>query len=612
MNTKSNILNMKPKILFLIFFLYTIGFAQSFKVNKVEPPNWWEGMKTDKIQLMVYGENLENVEVKSFELNITNVHKVKNNSYLFVDVDLTNIKDGNYQIVFSNSDDEIDVTYPIFKRENSSDKHQGFSNEDVLYLIMPDRFANGDTSNDEVDEYEDSMQNQFTQARHGGDIQGVIDHLDYLKDLGITTIWLTPLVENNTFRSYHGYAATDFYKIDPRLGNIELYKTLINKAHKKDLKIIMDHVSNHISIDHPWMKNLPTPDWINGTVKEHLSAEHHKMVYTDPYADSSTLEHVYKGWFVDYMPDLNQANQFLGNYIIQNTIWWIETSGVDGIREDTYPYCSQEFMSRWAKAVMDEYPNFNIVGEVWTGEPAFLSTYQSENKLRKFDTNLPAVTDFGMRDALGDFLEGNKGIDDFYNLLAKDYLYPNSNNLVTFIDNHDIGRAMFQADTNIAKFKIAFHILLTTRGIPQILYGTEIGMIENNDHGTLRKDFPGGFSEDGRNAFVQQGRSNYENDIFNFFREMLALRKKHQALSNGEMIHFPVHDNVYIYFKKYNGELVINIINTNEHAVEINLNNYSHIIKNRKTLTDLFSSEHFGTQDKIKVERIKAKMFLIE
>ena len=612
MNTKSNILNMKPKILLLIFFLHTVGFAQSFKVNKVEPPNWWEGMKTDKIQLMVYGENLENVEVKSSELNITNVHKVKNNSYLFVDVDLTNIKDGNYQIVFSNSDDEIDVTYPIFKRENSPDKHQGFCNEDVLYLIMPDRFANGDTSNDEVDGYEDSMQNQFTQARHGGDIQGVIDHLGYLKDLGITTIWLTPLVENNTFRSYHGYAATDFYKIDPRLGNIELYKTLVINAHQKGLKIIMDHVSNHISIDHPWMKNLPTPDWINGTVKNHLSADHHKMVYTDPYADSSTLEHVYKGWFVDYMPDLNQVNQFLGNYIIQNTIWWIETSGVDGIREDTYPYCNQEFMSRWAKAVMDEYPNFNIVGEVWTGEPAFLSTYQSENKLRKFDTNLPAVTDFGMRDALGDFLEGNKGLDDFYNLLAKDYLYPNSNNLVTFIDNHDIGRAMFQADTNIAKFKIAFHLLLTTRGIPQILYGTEIGMIENDDHGTLRKDFPGGFPEDGRNAFVQQGRSNYENDIFNFFREMLALRKKHHALSKGEMIHFPVHDNVYIYFKKYNGELVINIINTNEHAVEINLNNYSHIIKNRKTLTDLFSSEHFGTQDKIKVERIKAKMFLIE
>ncbi|NOX64718.1 MAG: hypothetical protein GXO85_02700 [Chlorobi bacterium] len=605
-------INMKLKILLLLVFLYTIGFAQSFKVNKIEPPNWWEGMKTDQIQLMVYGENLGEVKVKSSGLKITQVYKVENKSYLFLDIDLTGQKAGNYKLTFFDSDDNIDITYPILKRESTTDRQQGFSNKDVIYLIMPDRFANGDTANDYVVGYKDSMQDQFTQARHGGDIQGVIDHLGYLKDLGISTIWLTPLVENNTFRSYHGYSATDFYKIDPRLGNIDLYKTLVSKAHDQDLKIIMDHVSNHISIDHPWMKNLPTPDWINGTVKNHLSADHHKMVYTDPHADSSTIEHVYKGWFVDYMPDLNQANRFLGHYIIQNTIWWIETSGVDGIREDTYPYCNQEFMSRWAKAVMNEYPNFNIVGEVWTGEPAFLSGYQGGNKLRDFNTNLPAVTDFGMRDALGDFLKGNKNIDNFYNLLTKDYLYPNSDNLVTFIDNHDIGRAMFQADSNIAKFKIAFHLLLTTRGIPQILYGTEIGMIENDDHGTLRKNFPGGFPKDNRDAFTESGRTKYENDIFNFFQKMLTLRRNHPALSQGKLIHFPADDNVYVYFKIHGDELILNIINTNEHPIEIDLNNYAHIIKNRNGFTDLFSAEHFDLKDKIKVNGMKAEMFLIE
>ncbi|VAX22583.1 Neopullulanase [hydrothermal vent metagenome] len=604
--------NMKLKILLLLFFLYTIGFAQSFNVNKIEPPNWWEGMKTDQIQLMVYGENLGHVEVKSSGLKITQVHKVKNRSYLFVDIDLSGQKSGNYQLIFFDSDENVDITYPILKRERTINRQQGFSNEDVIYLIMPDRFANGDTANDEVEGYKDSMQDQFTQARHGGDIQGVIDHLDYLKDLGITTVWLTPLVENNTFRSYHGYSATDFYKIDPRLGNIDLYKTLVSKAHDKDLKIIMDHVSNHISIDHPWIKDLPTPDWINGTVKDHLSADHHKMVYTDPHADSTTIEHVYKGWFVDYMPDLNQANRYLGNYIIQNTIWWIETSGVDGIREDTYPYCNQEFMSRWAKAVMNEYSDFNIVGEVWTGEPAFLSGYQGGNKLRDFDTNLPAVTDFGMRDALGDFLKGNKNIDDFYNLLTKDYLYPDSDNLVTFIDNHDIGRAMFQADTNIAKFKIAFHMLLTTRGIPQILYGTEIGMIENDDHGTLRKNFPGGFPKDDRNAFTESGRTEYENDIFYFFQKILTLRQDHPALSKGKLIHFPVVDNVYIYFKIFDDELILNVINTNEYLVEIDMNKYSQIIKNRNSFTDLLSAKHFDLKDKIKIKGMKAEMFLIE
>lgn len=604
--------NTKIKCFLFLIFLYSTCFAQSFSVKKIEPPNWWEGMKKGTVQLMVYGDNLGNVEVKSSKLKIIKIHRVENSTYLFVDIDLTGQKAGNYQLTFFDSDENINIDYPILKRENKTNSQKGFSNKDVIYLIMPDRFANGDTANDYVAGYEDSMQNKFTQARHGGDIQGVIEHLDYLKDLGITTIWLTPLVENNTFRSYHGYSATDFYKIDSRLGDVDLYKSLVNKAHDEDLKIIMDHVSNHISIDHPWMKNLPTPDWINGTIKNHLPANHHKMVYTDPHADSSTIEHVSKGWFVDYMPDLNQANRFLGNYIIQNTIWWIETTGVDGIREDTYPYCNQQFMSRWAKAVMNEYPNFNIVGEVWTGEPAFLSGYQGGNKLRDFNTNLPAVTDFGIRDALGDFLKGNKKIDAFYNLLAKDYLYPDSDNLVTFIDNHDIGRAMFQADSNITKFKIAFHLLLTTRGIPQILYGTEIGIIENDDHGTLRKNFPGGFPRDIRNAFTEHGRTEYENDIFNFLRKMLTLRQDHPALSQGKLIHFPVNDNVYVYFKIYGDELILNIINTNEHPVEINLKDYSHIIKNRNGFTNLLSAKPFDLKDKIKVDGMKAEMFLVE
>jgi len=607
-------MNIKLKFLLLLVFLCSIGFAQSFKVNKIEPPNWWVRMKTNKIQLMVYGENLNEVKITSPKLKIIKIHRVENPSYLFVDIDLAEVTADQYQFIFHNSNDKKNITFPILERELSDTKHQGFNNEDIIYLIMPDRFSNGETTNDIVEGYEDKYQDQFAQSRHGGDIQGVIDHLDYLKDLGITTIWLTPLIENNTFRSYHGYSATDFYRIDPRLGDIDLYKNLVKQAHNKDLKIIMDHVSNHISIDHPWMDILPTPDWINGTVSDHLSADHHKMVYTDLHADSSTMERVYKGWFVDYMPDLNQANQFLDNYIIQNTIWWIETSGVDGIREDTYPYCNQEFMSKWSEAVMNEYPNFNVVGEVWTGDPVFLSGYQGGNKLRDFNTNLPAVTDFGMRDVLGDFLKGNKNIDNFYNLLAKDYLYPNSNNLVTFVDNHDIGRAMFQADSNIAKFKIAFHLLLTTRGIPQIFYGTEIGMIENGDHGTLRKNFPGGFPHDDRDAFTKSGRTKYENDIFHFFQKMLTLRHNYPALSKGKLIHFPVDDNVYIYFKMFGDELILNIINTNGDTVEIDLTPYRHVIKDRSSLTNIITSKkyHFQNGLTIRIEKIKAEMFLIE
>lgn len=605
----------KVRLLFLSFILFNqILFSQSFTISKIEPSNWWKGMKTEKIQIMIYGEHLNDVEVASSDLNITEVHKVENHSYLFIDIDLAGIEIGDYRLTFSNLNNNIDITFPILKREESKIEHQGFDNTDVIYLIMPDRFSNGDPTNDQIDGYLDEYQDQYTQARHGGDLQGVINRLDYLKNLGVTTLWLTPVVENNTFRSYHGYSATDFYSIDPRLGDLELYKTFINAAHSKGLKVIMDHVSNHISIDHPWMLNLPTPDWINGSVNEHLDANHNKMVYTDPYADSSTIYEVYKGWFVPYMPDLNQANPFLGNYIIQNTLWWLETTGVDGIREDTYPYCNQEFMSKWAKTIMSEYPRFNIVGEVWTGEPAFLSGYQAKNKLTQDESNLKTITDFGMRDVIVDFLGDKNKINDLYYLLAKDYLYPDSKNLLTFIDNHDVGRAMFQANSDVDRFKIAFFILLTTRGIPQIFYGTEIGMIENEDHGTLRKNFPGGFPGDERNAFISSGRTEYENDIFDFLQRIITIRKKYSSLSTGKLIHFPVKNEVYIYFRSSENEMIMNIINTSNKSVEIDLSKFKHIIKENIILTNLLESEQVEVDynTHLKVCAMRAKMFLVK
>ncbi|MCF6185064.1 MAG: cyclomaltodextrinase C-terminal domain-containing protein, partial [Bacteroidales bacterium] len=557
-------------------------------------------------------EGLSNVEIENGELKISKIYELENNNYLFVDVDLSGIKAGDYKLIFSNGTSNVSINYPIYERVVSPTIHQGFSNEDVIYLIMPDRFANGDESNDFIEGYVDTFQNQYTQARHGGDIAGVIGKLDYLKVLGISTIWLTPIVENNTFRSYHGYSATDLYKVDPRLGTFETYKTLVNTAHEKGLKIIMDHVANHIAIDHPWIKNLPTTDWINGTVENHLNANHHKMVFTDPYSDSATVKHVQEGWFVDYMPDLNHKNKFMANYIIQNTLWWIESTGIDGIREDTYPYCDQKFMSKWAEVIMNEYPTFNIVGEVWTGNPAFLSTYQGGNKFRQIDTNLPAITDFGMRDALVDYLLGKKSLYNFYTILASDYLYSDVSQLVTFVDNHDVGRAMFYADSDADKFKIAFHLLLTTRGIPQIFYGTEIGMKENEDHGTLRKNFPGGFGDE-PNAFTKEGRSEYENNIFDYFQKMLTLRKKHPALAKGELIHFPPKDDVYIYFKTLKDEIIMNIINASNKNVEIDVSKYADIIKNRIKFSNLYTSEKYNLDETstLKIPSNKAVMFLV-
>lgn len=598
---------------FSTLFLFNIIIAQQIEICKIEPPNWWEGMKYNKVQLMVYGENLDNAEVKSDDLTITNVLHVENDNYLFVEIDLSKTEAGNYEILFTKANKTKKITYPIYSKNSASNIHQGFNQEDAIYLIMPDRFANGDVKNDFVEGYVDSFQNQYSQARHGGDIAGVINKLDYIKELGFSTLWLTPVVENNTFRSYHGYSATDFYKVDPRLGNLETYKTLVKTAHEKGLKIIMDHVANHIAIDHPWIKNLPTEDWINGSVENHLHANHHKMVFSDPYADSSTIKHVQEGWFVKYMPDLNHKNNFIANYILQNTLWWIEYTGVDGIREDTYPYCDQKFMSNWAKTIIAEYPTFNIVGEVWTGEPTFLSGYQANNKLVNYNSNLPALTDFGMRDALVNYLNGKESIYKFYTTLASDYLYPDANNLVTFIDNHDVGRAMFYANSDIEKFKIAFHLLFTTRGIPQIFYGTEIGMKENEDHGTLRKNFPGGFPNDDRNAFTQLGRTDYENDIHDFFQKMLALRKAHPALAKGELIHFPPQNDVYIYFKKADDELIMNVINTGNNDAKIDLSKFSNIINGKINFINLYTSEDLlNKNDILKIEGKKAEMFLVE
>lgn len=607
------------RFLLTAFFLFNFSFLiypQSPQINKIEPPNWWSGMKHNKIQLMIYGENLSDLKASfaSKKLKVDKVYKVENSSYAFIDVTISNkAKPGSYKLILNNGKGKTEINYELFERNKSKNIHQGFSNEDVIYLLMPDRFANGDVSNDSVSGYYDSMQYVKNQNRFGGDIQGIINKLDYLKDFGATAIWCTPLLENNTFRSYHGYAATDFYKIDPRLGSNEFYKKFVEEAHSKGLKIILDHVANHFSDDHSWIKNLPTKDWINGSIKNHLNANHNKMVFTDLYSDSSTIHHVEEGWFTNEMPDLNQENPFVANYIIQNTIWWVEFSGVDGIREDTYPYNDQKFMASWAKEVLNEYPALNIVGEVWTGEPAFLAGYQGGTKLKKdFNTNLPALTDFGLRDMFVNYLEGKSGLFNIYNVLAKDYLYADPENLVTFVDNHDVARAMYFAKENVEKAKIAYTILLTTRGIPSIFYGSEIGMALTPDHGTLRAPFPGGFPSDERNAFTKEGRTDYENVFYDYLSKLIQIRKKYKSLQKGKLIHFPPVDETYIYFREFENEKMLIVVNGSEDEKEIDLTKYQHLLKGRSVYKNVFNNEEILVRDKIIINRLSAEIFEVK
>ena len=599
------------KILSILLFTAFLNiYSQNIKVTKIEPPNWWTGMKHDTVQLMIYGENLNLINVKSDNLSIIDFHNVSNHDYAFVDaVILPETKIGNHTLTFSNKSSNIKVAYPIFKRELAADEHRGFSNKDVVYLLMPDRFVNGDISNDKIKGYSDSFEGNPTQGRHGGDIKGIIGKLNYLKNLGITTIWLTPLLENNTNRSYHGYAATDLYKIDPRLGTIADYKKLVTKAHKLGLKIIYDHVSNHISIDHPWMKNLPSESWINGTIKNHLNAVHDKMVFVDPHSDSLSIKKITQGWFVDIMPDLNQRNKFLAKYLVQNLIWWIETAGIDGVREDTYPYADANYEANLSKEIIREYPSMNIVGEVWTGEPAYLAGFQKDSRVRaNFNTNLPCVTDFAMRDAFYHFLKGGS-IFEIYSTLAKDNLYPNPDNLLVFIDNHDIERTMFIADKNLRQAKLAYLMLVTTRGIPQILYGSEIGMVGTQDQGTLRLPFPGGFKGDKRNAFTSEGRTQYENNIFNFLQKLFHLRKQNSALTVGKLIQFPPKDEVYVYTKQSKDEKVLIVVNNSTNSKKINLKQFLPSLK-KTNYTDLFANKVITLTNDLNI-KIQGKNFLI-
>ena len=606
---------MRKKALLFFFFLVPFTFAQNIKVEKIEQPNWWIGMKWNKVQLMVYGSNLKNISAnfENKELKVISVHNAESSSYSFIEIEIPpNLQPGLYKLNLKNKNSSYEITYPLLGRSSSKDRYQGFNQSDVIYLITPDRFADGDTSNNIIKGMINEYNINNPSGRHGGDIQGIINHLNYIKGLGVTAIWINPLVENNTHISYHGYSATDFYKIDPRFGTFDLYKKLVNDAHYLGLKIIWDHVNNHISIDHPWMKDLPFKDWINGTVNHHQMTRHDKLAFADIHRDSSTIINTTKGWFTNEMPDLNQTNPYLSNYLIENTIWWIEATGIDGIREDTYPYSDQLFLSKWAKSILTEYPKFNIVGEVWTGDAVFLSSFQKNSFYpKKINSYLPSLTDYATYDTYTSFLKGTSNLSTIYEDYAKDFIYSNPNDLLTFIDNHDVPRALLQSNGNIKKFEMALMMLLTSRGIPEIYYGTEIGIEGGRDDGSIRADFPGGFPLDTRNAFTSNGRTKTENEIYNFVHHLLQLRKTYKSLSIGTLIQFPPANDVFIYFKIYKDEKMMVVLNNNNSKMSVDLHSVNDQLTGREKLKDLLTGKiiSLNNNTNLKVDEYSCNLF---
>ncbi|MCR8668095.1 glycoside hydrolase family 13 protein [Aestuariibaculum sp. M13] len=549
-------------------------------LERIEPLNWWVGFKNQELQLLVKSPGISKAqpEINYSGVTITSVNKGESPNYLFIDLLIDNqTKPGKFNIEFRFENGEVKTqTYELKPRIKSADNYVGFNSSDAIYLITPDRFSNGNPSND-INEnlLEKTIDRTNDYARHGGDIKGITNHLDYIEDLGFTAIWPCPLLTNDMPESsYHGYAMTDFYEIDPRFGTLEDYLELSEKAREKGIKLIMDQVANHCGSEHWWMKDLPFSNWVNQQKtfenKEHLTNSNHRRTSNqDPYASAKDKQDMSDGWFVPSMPDLNQKNPFMAKYIIQNSIWWIETAGLGGIRQDTYPYSDKEFMSRWAGAIMNEYSNFSIVGEEWSINPLIIGYWQEgANNRDGYDSNLKSPMDFAMQRQIVNALNEEEGWDTglikMYEGLANDFHYASPKDILIFGDNHDMSRISTQVYDDVEKVKMALGYMFLLPRIPQLYYGTEILMNDTakpGDHGLIRTDFPGGWEGDAVNAFTGKGLSKKQLDMQQFVKKIVNYRKGSKAIHEGKTIHFAPENGMYVLFRVLNDEVVIVILN---------------------------------------------------
>ncbi len=607
------------KLLNVIRFSLLIAFgalyANSTYANTTATPKfWWAGMKNPELQIMLYGDDIATSEVTltSPTVRIKEIVRETNPNYLFIYVDISQAAPHSFDINLKKGRKTTTIPYTLLQRERTPESVIGFDASDVLYLIMPDRFANGDPSNDVIEGMLEGEVNRSEQyARHGGDIKGLVDNLDYIADLGATAVWLNPTQENDMpSGSYHGYAITDYYKIDRRLGSNEEFKAFVDSAHSKGLKVVMDMIFNHSGSHNPLFTDRPSDDWFNNR-SEYLQTTYKTASVMDPYTSDYELTLAVDGWFTEQMPDLNQRNPNLVRYLIQCSIWWIEYAGINGIRQDTHPYADFDFMAQWCKEVLEEYPSFNIVGETWVNSNSLISYWQKDSKLAApRNSNLPSVMDFPLWALMSKAFDEPTtdwagGIYGLYDYIGQDFIYPNPMNLLVFLDNHDTSRynKAGESEENLVRYKQALSFLLTTRGIPQIYYGTEIMMSadKGNGDGTLRQDFPGGWSGDSVNAFDIEQLSDYQREGFEFTRRLLNWRKGNDVIAKGSLTHYSIQKGVYIYQREYNGESVVVVINGNDSPVEISLAGYREVLP-KQTAKDFISGKNLIIEDNLQLE----------
>ncbi|MCU0467091.1 MAG: glycoside hydrolase family 13 protein [Arcicella sp.] len=590
----------------------------------IEPLNWWVGMKNPSLQLMVHQEGIGETEpsIDYQGVRIKKVNKADSKNYLFIDLEIAaNTKVGTFKISFKKDGKMIhNFQYSLLPRKQESPQFKGFNSADVIYLIVPDRFANGNYNNDVVaGMLENKIDRKFEGARHGGDIRGIINNLDYIAAMGYTAIWMTPILENNMKSySYHGYSITNHYKVDPRYGTLDEYVELATKAKQKGIKLIYDEVLNHIGSNYWWMNDLPFKNWLNYP-ESYQPTNHRRTVNQDRYASEFDKGLMAKGWFDKTMPDMNGQNLFMENYLIQNSIWWTETLQLGGIRQDTYGYSDKNMLKKWSCRLMDEYPNFNIVGEEWSINPLITSYWQRGKKnVDNYDGCLPSIMDFPLQSALVEALnekDATKGLTNLYEALANDFVYADPQKILVMGDNHDMDRIFTQLNEDIDLTKMALTYLLTTRGIPQIYYGTEI-LMENTGHhkndGLIRSDFPGGWQEDLTNGFTGQGLSNDKKQMQSYLKQLLNWRKQNPVIATGKLLHFAPNNGTYVYFRYNSTKTVMIVMNKNTTATILEPSRFSEILKSKIIAKNIFTNEQLDLKKGIDIAPKSTLVFEIE
>lgn len=591
------------------------------KVDRIDPANWFVGMKNTSLQLMVYGENIRQADVTTDYdgVKIDSIVRLDSPNYLLVYLNLEGVKPGEMTLNFKNGKAVKKVKYELKAREKRGEERMGFTNADVLYMLMPDRFADGNPDNNDIKGMNPYKTDRSQPSlRHGGDLEGIRRHLDYFKELGVTALWFTPVLENNSpGGSYHGYATTDYYRVDPRFGTNDEYRRLTDEVHAKGLKIVMDMIFNHCGFEHPWIKDMPSKDWLNtpewlydrkDKTKAEVNRKYMQTTYkltptVDPYASAIDLKETVDGWFVPSMPDLNQRNPHVIRYLIQNSIWWIETVGIDGIRMDTYPYADADAMALWMKTIDEEYPNFNVVGETWVSDPPYTAAWQKDSKISQRNSYLKTVMDFSFHAKINQAKYENtdgsgNGMNRIYENFVYDYLYPNPSSVMAFVENHDTDRFLGNG-RDTAALKQAMAILLTVKRIPQLYYGTEIlmnGTKEKTD-GYVRKDFPGGFPGDDHNAFTAGGRTPEENAMFTWLSRLLHWRQGNDVITKGSQTQFIPYNGVYVIARRYNGRTVMTVVNGTGRTTVFAVRRYAEVIGHNTEAKDVLTDRTVSLTD---------------